>query len=170
MTWKASAVSWKSRRGLAVSTVSRCGGVIEGFDGAIEGATVSYRLCHRRFDGACRFRRCHRRCGGVIKGFDGVIEASSGVRVPPQVRAGSRMVRTDLARKFATAASIDQILFSIVVVSVSSRVVAFSSPSKRCGAELRRQNIRTIALPAREGRRLTLMGESLTEPCQLRSV
>ena len=41
-------------------------------------------------------------------------------------------------------------------------------PSKRCGAELRRQNIRTSALPAREVRRLTLMGESLTEPCQLR--
>ena len=145
MTWKASAVSWKVRRGLAVSTVSRCDGVIEGFggvievatelgdfdgviegfDGAIEGATVSYRRCHRRCDGACRFRRCHRRCGGVIKGFDGVIEASSGVRVPPQVRAGSRKVRTDLARKFATAASIDQILFSIVVVSVSSRVCCF---------------------------------------------
>ena len=103
----------------------RCDGVIEGFDGAIEGATVSYRRCHRRCDGACRFRRCHRRCGGVIKGFDGVIEASSGVRVPPQVRAGSRKVRTDLARKFATAASIDQILFSIVVVSVSSRVCCF---------------------------------------------
>ena len=146
VTWKASAVSWKVRRGLAVSTVSRCDGAIEGFDGAIEGATVSYRLCHRscdgachrrcdgawrfrrchrRFDGACRFRRCHRRCGGVIEGFDGVIEASSGVRVPPQVRAGSRKVRTDLARKFATAASIDQILFSIVVVSVSSRVCCF---------------------------------------------
>ena len=145
MAWKASAVSWKVRRGLAVSTVPRCDGVIkgfggaievatelgdfdgviEGFDGAIEGATVSYRRCHRRCDGACRFRRCHRRCGGVIKGFDGVIEASSGVRVPPQVRAGSRKVRTDLARKFATAASIDQILFSIVVVSVSSRVCCF---------------------------------------------
>ena len=54
MTWKASAVSWKVRRGLAVSTVSRCDGVIEGFggvievateivdfDGVIEGATVS---------------------------------------------------------------------------------------------------------------------------------
>ena len=158
MTWKASAVSWKVRRGLAVFTVSRYDGVIngfggvievatelgdfdgviEGFDGAIEGATVSYRRCHRRcdgawrfrrchrrFDGACRFRRCHRRCGGVIEGFDGVIEASSGVRVPPQVRAGSRKVRTDLARKIATAASIDQIMFSIVVVSVSSRVCCF---------------------------------------------
>ena len=103
--------------------------------GAIEGATVSYRRCHRRCDGAwrfrrchrtfdvaCQFRRCHRRCGGVIEGFDGIIEASSGVRVPPQVRAGSRKVRTDLARNFATAASIDQILFSIVVVSVSSHV------------------------------------------------
>ena len=41
-------------------------------------------------------------------------------------------------------------------------------PSKRCGAELRRQNIRTSALPARKVRRLTLMGESLTEACQLR--
>ena len=100
----------------------RCDGVIEGFDGAIEGATVSYRRCHRRcdgawrfrrchrsFDGACRFRRCHRRCGGVIEGFDGAIEASS-VRVPPQVRAGSRNVRTDLARRFATATPIDKSL------------------------------------------------------------
>ena len=43
-------------------------------------------------------------------------------------------------------------------------------PSKRCGAELRSQNIRTSALPAREARRLTLMGDSLTEPCQLRSL
>ena len=41
-------------------------------------------------------------------------------------------------------------------------------PSKMRGAELRRQNMRTSALPAREVRRLTLMGESLTEPCQLR--
>ena len=103
----------------------RCDGAIKGFDSAIEGATVSYRRCHRRFDGVCRFRRCHRRCGGVIEGFYGVIEASSGVRVPPQVRAGSRKVRTDLARKFATAASIDQILLFIVVVSVSSRVCCF---------------------------------------------
>ena len=30
-----------ARRGLAVSTVSRCDGAIEGFDGVIEGATVS---------------------------------------------------------------------------------------------------------------------------------
>ena len=58
-------------------------------------------------------------------GFDGVIKASSGVRVPPQVRAGSRKVRTDLARKFATAASVDETLFSIVVVSVSSLVCCF---------------------------------------------
>ena len=45
--------------------------------------------------------------------------------LPPQVRAGSRKVRTDLPRRVATAASIDQILFSIVVVSVSSRVCCF---------------------------------------------
>ena len=32
--------------------------------------------------------------------------------LPPQVRAGSRKVRTDLPRRFATAASIDQILKS----------------------------------------------------------
>ena len=32
---------------------------------------------------------------------------------PPQVGVGSRKVRTDLARSFATAASIDQILFSL---------------------------------------------------------
>ena len=46
-------------------------------------------------------------------------------RVPLQVGVGSRKVRTDLARRFATAASIDQILFAIVVVSVSSRVCCF---------------------------------------------
>ena len=34
-------------------------GVIECFDGAIERATVPYRRCHKRFDGARRFRRCH---------------------------------------------------------------------------------------------------------------
>ena len=39
VTWKASAVSWKVRRGLAVSTLSRCDGVIEGFGGVIEVAT-----------------------------------------------------------------------------------------------------------------------------------
>ena len=48
-------------------------------------------------------------------------------------------------------------------LSSSSRIL----PSKRCGAELRRQNIRTSALPAREVRRFTLMGESLTEPCTM---
>ena len=122
----------------------RCDGVIEGFDGVKEGATVSYRRCHgrfdgawrfrrchRRFDGAWRFRRCHERCGGVIEGFDGPIKPSSRLLVPPQVIAGSRKVRTDLARKIATAASIDQILFSIVVMSVSSRVCCFPSC---CGA------------------------------------
>ena len=39
VTWKASAVSWKVRRGLAVSTVSRCDGAIKGFGGVIEVAT-----------------------------------------------------------------------------------------------------------------------------------
>ena len=41
---------------------------------------------------------------------------------------------------------------------------------KRFGAELRRQNIRTSAMPAREVRRFTLMGESLAVSCQLRSL
>ena len=55
----------------------------------------------------------------------GYLGRQTRLGIPPQVRAGSRKVRTDLALKFATAASIDQILFSIVVVSASSRVCCF---------------------------------------------
>ena len=54
--------------------------------------------------------------------------------LPPQVRAGSRKVRTDLPRRFATAASIDQILKSCFLLwSCRFRrvCVAFSSC---CGA------------------------------------
>ena len=66
MTWKASAVSWKVLRGLAVSTVSRCDGAIEGFGGVIEVATEL-----GDFDGAIQRR------GGAIVGFDGAIEGST---------------------------------------------------------------------------------------------
>ena len=63
MTWKASAVSWKVRRGLAVSTVSRCDGVIEGFDGVIEGATEL-----GGFDGAIEGSTEHGGFDGAMKG------------------------------------------------------------------------------------------------------
>ena len=44
---------------MAVSTVSRCGGAIEGFGGVIKGATGL-----GGFDGV-KVRRCHRRCDGA---------------------------------------------------------------------------------------------------------
>ena len=54
--------------------------------------------------------------------------------LPPQVRAGSRNVRTDLPRRFATAASIDQILISYFPLwSCRFRGVCFAF-SFCCGA------------------------------------